>query len=126
MKIGDIGEAITLVTPDKLAKMWGSGALDVFATPSMIGYMEKACVMAIEHGLEQGFSTVGSAVNVWHLAPSVIGKAIHTRGELVEIDGRRLTFKVTAWDESGLIGEGTHERFVVNNERFLAKAKARK
>ncbi|MDR0643934.1 MAG: thioesterase family protein [Treponema sp.] len=126
MKIGDVGEAVTFVTPDKLAKVWGSGALEVFATPSMIGYMEKACVMAIEQGLESGFSTVGSAVNVKHLAPSVIGKTIHTRGELIEIDGRRMVFKVSAWDESGLIGEGTHERFIVNNEKFLAKANERK
>jgi predicted thioesterase len=126
MKIGDIGEAVTLVTPDKLAKVWGSGALEVFATPSMIGYMEKACVAAIEKGLEPGFSTVGSAVNVKHIAPSTIGKTIHTQGELVEIDGRKLAFKVKAWDEAGLIGEGSHERFIINNEDFLVKANMRK
>jgi predicted thioesterase len=126
MKIGDIGKAVTFVTPEKLARMWGSGALDVFSTPSMIGYMEKACVMAIRSELEPGFSTVGSTVNVRHLAPSTLGKTIHTQGELIEIDGRRLVFKVSAWDESGLIGEGTHERFIINNERFLAKANRQK
>ncbi|MDR0411209.1 MAG: thioesterase family protein [Treponema sp.] len=126
MKIGDIGEVVTVVTPDKLAKVWGSGALEVFATPSMIGYMEKACVIAIEQGLEPGFSTVGAAVNIRHLAPSTLNKSIHARGELIEIDGRRLVFKVSAWDESGLIGEGIHERFIINNEKFLAKANGRK
>ncbi len=99
----------------------GSGGLDVFATPSMVALMENAAMNAVAPCLPDGSTTVGSEINVTHTKPTSIGATVSATAELLSVDGRKLLFKVAAHDGVGLIGEGTHVRFVVDVERFLSK-----
>ena len=99
----------------------GSGGLDVFATPSMVALMENAAMNAVAPCLPDGSTTVGSEINVTHTKPTGIGATVSATAELLSVDGRKLLFKVAAYDGMGLIGEGTHVRFVVDVERFLSK-----
>jgi predicted thioesterase len=113
------------VNAENTAASWGSGGLEVYATPAMAALMEGACVALADPSLPEGFSTVGTALNITHTAATPRGMEVRARGELLELDGRRLLFRVTALDGAGTIGEGTHERFVVENEKFLKKAEAK-
>ena len=113
------------VTKDKCAGALGSGELDVFATPAMIALIEETAWKSVVPYLQPGEGTVGTALNVRHLAATPIGGKVRCETVLTEIDRRRLVFSAQVWDEAGKIGEGTHERFIVDNERFLAKADAR-
>ena len=99
-----------------------SGTLKVFATPSMIALMEKTAWQSVAPHLEEGSGTVGTQLNVSHLSATPLGMTVRCESELTEVDGRKLVFKVAAYDNAGLIGEGTHERFIVKNEKFQAKA----
>lgn len=119
------GELHEAVTAGNTAESWGSGGLPVYATPSMIALMEAASVAAADPSLPAGFSTVGTEVNVKHLAATPPGMTVRAAGELLEINGRRLLFRVEAWDEAGKIGEGAHERFIVENEKFLKKTQGK-
>ena len=110
------------VTEDKLAKNVGSGLVRVYATPQMIALIEKTSVLSVEPYLEDRQSTVGTLVNVTHCAATPAGMKVHAETELVEVDRRKLTFKVSAYDERGLIGEGVHERFIIDIAKFQAKA----
>lgn len=100
----------------------GSGTLPVFATPFMCALMEKAAWMAIAPALDEGDSSVGTKLSISHLSASPVGLKVWAESEVTAVDGKRIEFKVTAGDEKGLIGEGTHERFIITNDRFLAKA----
>lgn len=111
-----------VVTKGLTAKIMGSGELDVYATPAMIALMEQTAYQSVSGALEEGAGTVGTLMNVKHVAASPIGMKITCQTELVEVDGRKLTFHVEAYDEKGLIGEGTHERFIIMNEKFQQKA----
>ncbi len=122
LEIGMKGRAETVVSIDNTAKAFTSGTLDVFATPAMISLMEETCWKMIQPELEEGLGSVGTKVNISHTAPSSIGKTVTCEATLIEIDGRRLTFEVVCSDESGLVGMGTHERFIINNDKFMAKA----
>jgi predicted thioesterase len=113
------------VTEENVAAAWGSGNLPVFATPAMIALMESAAAAAVQDKLPPGCSTVGTELKVRHLSPTPVGLEVRAVAELVEQDRRRLSFKVEAWDPAGKIGEGTHERFIVENDRFLKKARER-
>ena len=123
MNIGDKGTVTVKVTKENCASAIGSGALDVFATPSMIALMENAACEAIKASLQPGESSVGTKVNISHLKASALEDTITATATLTEIDGRRLVFEVVANDSKGIIGEGTHERFVINIEKFLSKLK---
>jgi predicted thioesterase len=123
MKIGDKGTVTVKVTKENCASAIGSGALDVFATPSMIALMENAACEAIKASLQPGESSVGTKVNISHLKASALEDTITATATLTEIDGRRLVFEVVANDSKGIIGEGTHERFIINVEKFLSKLK---
>lgn len=123
---GMTGEKNEMVTPENTAIRYGSGAVAVYATPAMIGLMEGAAVNAICSHLPSGSSTVGVALSVQHTAATPIGLAVRATAELVEIDRRRLVFSVNAFDEKEQIGSGTHERFIIDIEKFLAKADAKK
>jgi predicted thioesterase len=123
LKPGLRAEKTETVTSENTAEAWGSGGLPVYATPAMIALMEGAAVAAVQDWLPQGFSTVGTELNVKHLSASPLGIEIRAAGELIEIDGRRLCFKVEAHDQAGKIGEGFHERFIIENERFLKKTR---
>ena len=126
IEVGMKGSAETVVTLDNTAKAFTSGALEVFATPAMISLMEETCWKMVQPELEEGLGTVGTKVNVSHMAPSAIGMTILCEATIIEIDGRKITFEVICSDENGMIGMGTHERFIINNEKFMAKATGHK
>ena len=121
LEVGIRGQKETIVTKQNTAAGIGSGSLEVFSTPMMILLMEESCFMSVNDILEEGFTTVGTCVNVKHLSATPLGMKAVIKSELIKVDGRALTFKVEAYDEKGLIGEGIHERFIVNNEKFQAK-----
>ena len=125
ISVGAVGTASTVVTPENTAAAVGSGALPVFATPYMIALMENAACNAIADGLEEGQSSVGTKLDVSHDAATPVGMHVTAKAELVEVDRRRLVFRVTE-DDAGPIGQGTHERFLIMADKFLAKAEAKK
>lgn len=120
--VGLKGRAEALVTEENTAQSVGSGTLPVFATPWMCALMEKAAWTAIAPALNDGESTVGTKLSIAHASATPIGLRVWTESEVTLVDGKRIEFKVSAFDEKGLIGEGTHERFIITDERFLAKA----
>ncbi len=119
MDIGIKGKSSIKCDKSNCAITMGSGALEVFATPSMVALMEKAAWESVQPYLEEGLGTVGTLMNVKHLAATPIGDEVTAETELVLVDGRRLVFSVKASDSVAVIGEGTHERFIISNERFM-------
>ena len=112
----------TLVVEHKdTAAVYGSGALEVFATPAMIAMMEKTCLESVSCKIGEGNTTVGIAVNIKHLKASPVGAVIRCDAKLIEVDRKRLVFEVKCFESDTLIGEGIHERFVVDSEKFMAK-----
>ena len=111
------------VTPDMTAKAVGSGGLEVFGTPYMMGLMECAAMWCVQNELPEGKGTVGVEIASSHLAPTPVGMKVSASAEVTGIsaNGKMISFKVTASDEEGLIGEGTHTRAVIDNARFLQK-----
>lgn len=128
MEIGIKGKQTFTVTEDKLASKVGSGLVAVFATPMMIAAIENTAAASVAPYLEEGKTTVGTLVNVTHVAATPLGMTVRIETELTDIaaNGKILTFRVAAYDEAGLIGEGTHQRAVVDRTRFEAKAAAKK
>lgn len=124
LNIGVRGQAQTTVTSLNTAKAVGSGLLEVFSTPAMVSLMEQAAVNALN--LPAGQSSVGTSLNITHTAATPLGAAVSATAELIEIDRRRLVFRVEVCDEAGKVGEGKHERFIIDVEPFLAKAQNRK
>ena len=110
------------VTPEMTAAAMGSGALEVLATPSMIALMEGTAQEAVQNLLEDGQGTVGTRIDVRHLAATPVGMEVTCTAEVTEVDRRRIVFTVRAKDEKEVIGEGIHERFVIENEKFLRSA----
>ncbi len=126
LETGIKGTKTVTVNEANTAKTMGSGTLDVFATPALIALMEETCWRSVADQLEDGCGTVGTLLEIRHTAPTPIGMDVTCESELVEVDGRRLVFTVQAHDAKGLVGEGRHERFVIQNEKFQAKANAKK
>ena len=126
VEIGMKGRAETVVTRDNTAQAAGSGLVPVFATPWMIALMENAAVNAVQAGLAPDEGTVGIRLDVTHDAATPIGMRVWAEAEVTAAEGRKLTFAVSAWDEAEKIGGGTHERFIIKPERFLAKAQGKK
>ena len=124
--VGLKGRAETLVTQSNTATAACSGALPVFGTPFMCALMEEAAWTSIAPRLEPGQSTVGTKLDISHDSATPVGMKVWAESEVTEIDGRRIELKVTAYDEWGLIGQGTHQRFIVQDEKFLARAAAKK
>ena len=123
--IGIKGSGEAVVTEELTARAMGSGELPVYATPAMAALIEETAWRSAALALEQGQSTVGTRLEISHLAATPLGRRVRCETVLTEIDRRRLVFSVVVFDEAGKIGEGTHERFIVDSERFLAKADAR-
>ena len=119
---GITGEKSVAVKIENTALAMGSGTLRVFATPAMIALIEGCCAESVEDMLPQGITTVGTKVEVEHLAASPIGASILCKSKLTAYDGRRLDFEVEVFDNAGLIGKGTHTRFTVEAQRFIDKA----
>lgn len=115
---GLIGESQTVVTEANTAKHLGSGNVKVFATPEMVRLMEQAGVAAVDHLLPEEQRTVGMALDVKHLAATPPGMTVTARAELIAVEGRRLTFRVEAFDEVEKVGEGTHQRYVIDVVSF--------
>ena len=123
--VGIKGHFEQTVTPDLTAARIGSGLVEVFATPMMIALIEQTCLESVRPYLDEGQGTVGTLVNVTHSAATPVGMRVWCDSELVEVDRRRLVFSVKAYDECGLIGEGTHERFVIDTAKFMEKLKSK-
>ncbi len=126
LQLGRTAERSIVVGEEHTAVRWGSGGVRVLSTPHMIALMEGAAVDAVEPSLPPGQQSVGTAVQIEHLAPTPVGGHVTARATLVTIDGRRLLFDVTAEDGAGPIGRGTHERVIVDVDRFMARAIARR
>ena len=121
MEIGIKNRVECTVSQELSAKTMGSGSLDVFATPAMVALMEKCAAESVEALVGEGNSTVGTKIDVDHLAATPLGMKVYCESELIAEDGRSLTFKIDAFDEVGLIGKATHNRFVIAKERFVEK-----
>ena len=121
LEIGLTYTSHTTVSAANTAATLGSGDMDVFATPAMVALMENAAMRCVAPHLPEGSTTVGSHMDTTHVKPSPLGAAVEATAELTEVDGRKLTFHVSAHEGGKLIGEGTHVRYIVDRERFLAK-----
>lgn len=121
LKEGLTGEASVIVMHINTAKAAGSGSLDVFATPCMIALMEKAACNVLAPYLDSASTSVGIKMATSHIAATKIGEEVIARAILTKVDGRRLVFDVEAKDGAKIIGKGTHERFIVNIEKFMSK-----
>ena len=120
--VGMKGEVATLVEREDTAAEVGSGSLLVYATPCMVALMEGAACEAIAPALAEGQTSVGTELNIKHVSATPVGLEVRAEAEVTAVEGRVITFEVKAFDESGLIGEGTHKRVVVSTQRFLDKA----
>lgn len=116
----------TIVCDANSAVAMGSGTLKVFATPAMVALMEETAWKSVASHLEEGSGTVGTALNIQHTAATPLGMKVTCESELIAVDGRKLTFHVVAKDEAGVIGEGEHQRFIVIDDKFQAKADSKK
>lgn len=114
-------ESVASVTAGNTALGLGSGDMPVFATPAMVALMENAAMNAVAGRLPEGTTTVGVEMKVSHVKASPVGARITASAELVEVDGRRMVFAVKAWDQDGVIGEGSHTRFAVDRGRFMGR-----
>jgi len=121
IKAGLNGEAEMMVGTSDTAPRIGSGRIAVLATPKMISLMEEAALAAVEHLLPEGKQSLGTRVDITHIAATPVGMMVRAEAELVEVDGRKLLFTVRVHDEMDLIGEGRHERVVVTGASFQSR-----
>ena len=121
LQTGIKGEVKEIVSENNSAAAMKSGELNVYATPSMIALMEQAAYKSVAGELEEGMGTVGTLMNVSHISATPLGMEVTAKTELIDIDRKRLVFHVEAFDERGKIGEGTHERFIIDNRKFQEK-----
>lgn len=119
--VGMKGEVSTLVEKEDTAQEVGSGSLMVYATPCMAALMEGAACAAIEEALPQGQTSVGTALNLEHISATPVGLEVRAQAEVTAVEGEKLRFSITAFDEAGEIGHATHTRVLVNSEKFLEK-----
>ena len=122
LETGIRGKQSVAVTPENTAKTMGSGTLNVFATPALVALAEKTCWMSVADALDEGCGSVGTRLELEHTAPTPVGMTVTCESELTAVEGRKLVFKVSLYDEKGPVGGGVHERFVVNDAKFAAKA----
>jgi predicted thioesterase len=125
LEIGLRGSASMRVTPEKTAEAWGSGDVPVFGTPSLVALLETAAVNAVAKHLGPGETTVGTWLDVSHLAATPVGLEVRAEAELIAIEGRKLTFTAVAQDSREKIGECRHHRVIVARDRFLAKIQSK-
>ncbi len=121
LEIGLKNKRSYVVREADTAQAHGSGTLPVFATPAMVALMERTAMESVQPYLAEGEGTVGTRIEVKHVAATAVGGEVTCESELSEIDRRRLVFALHVYDARGTVGEGTHERFIINNERFMAK-----
>ncbi len=126
VKIGALKKITQTVTRERLASAVGSGAADVFATPMMIALMENAAYECLNDYLDNGETSVGTAISTSHISATPLGMEVYATAEVTACDGRKVDFKIEAYDSCGKIGEGIHSRFVVDSEKFLNKVNSKK
>jgi predicted thioesterase len=119
------GTAIIKADSTNSAKAMGSGSLDVFATPAMVALMEKSAVNCLEGHLDEGMTSVGTFINTEHISATPLNMEVTAEAEITDINGREIIFTVTALDSAGIIGKGTHKRFIVNSEKFMSKTNSK-
>lgn len=119
LTIGIEGKIEQFVTKDDTAAKYGSGLVEVFATPAMLALMEKTCLTSVLDYLNDGFNTVGTEVNIKHIKATPIGKKVYCKSVLNLIENKKLVFSVEAFDEEGKIGEGTHTRYIIDTKKFM-------
>jgi predicted thioesterase len=124
--IGTKGEKRVPVTAENAISFLGAAGPRVLATPNMIGLMERTCRDTVLPQLAPGFDTVGTHVNVFHLAAAPMGATVHVTAEIAAVADRRVEFRVEAWDEKEKIGEGTHQRAIINVAKFAARMAAKR
>ena len=118
---GLVSERTYIVTDKHTADVYGSGLLPVLSTPHLIGWMEDTSQKAVMPFMKPGESTVGSSIEMTHKAATPVGMRVRVRSEVVDFDGRRVRFQVFAWDEVDEIGECIHERYIINDVRFMER-----
>lgn len=123
---GAVGEAAVAVTADNTAERFGNKGAAVFATPLLVALMEQAAIAAIKPYLDAGQGSVGTRVEISHLAATPVGMTVRARAELTEIAGKKLTFAVEAYDDREKVGEGRHERYIIDNAKFMARVADKK
>ncbi|MBI5538861.1 MAG: thioesterase family protein [Bacteroidia bacterium] len=121
LTIGIEGKIEQFVTKDDTAAKYGSGLVEVFATPAMLALMEKTCLNSVLDYLNDGFNTVGTEVNIKHIKATPVGKKVYCKSVLNIIENKKLVFSVEAFDEEGKIGEGTHTRYIIDTKKFMEK-----
>ncbi len=119
--IGMKGEVSTLVEKEDTAAEVGSGSLLVYATPCMVALMEGAACEAIGAAMDDSHTSVGTELNIRHISATPVGLEVRAEAEVIAVEGKVITFQLTAYDETGIIGEGTHKRCIVTSQRFLEK-----
>ncbi|MFZ7121643.1 MAG: thioesterase family protein [Eubacteriaceae bacterium] len=124
--IGKKNRIEKIVLDSETALAFGSGSIKVFSTPNMVGLMEKTALILVESLIPKEYSTVGTSLDVKHIAATPVGMKVYSEAELVEVDRKRLVFKIQAWDENEKIGEGMHERFIVKSVDFMNKTLSKK
>jgi len=125
LSVGMEGREEITVTDKDTAEAFGSGGVKVYATPLMIGLMEGAALKAVDPHLPEGFASVGTHLDVKHLAATPVGMKAYAVAELIKIEGKKLSFKVEAFDEQEKIGEGTHERYIIQMDKFLDRVNSK-
>lgn len=126
LKVGITGEASVEVVPENTADRMGNKGALVFATPMLVGLMEQAAIAAIRPCLAAGEGSVGTKVEVAHLAATPVGMTVRATAKLVEVAGKKLTFEVEAHDDREKVGEGRHERYIIDSAKFFAKVATKK
>lgn len=121
IEVGMKAEVLSLVEREDTAQEVGSGSLLVYATPCMVALMEGAACEAIAEGLDENETTVGIKLNIKHLSATPVGLEVRAEAEVTAVEGKVISFQLKAYDEAGLIGEGTHKRCLVNAQKFLER-----
>lgn len=119
--LGVKGKEELVVTFEETAAKYGSGLVEVYATPAMVALMEKTCLNSVLPYLPEGFGTVGIKVDISHSKATPVGMKVTCESTLIEVDRRRLVFELQAFDEKGEIGRGRHERFIIDTRKFMEK-----
>ena len=123
--VGLTAEVSTMVEPEDTALVVGSGSLRVYATPCMVALMEGAACEALEGVIREDKTSVGTELNIKHLAATPVGMEVRAEATVTSVEGNTISFQLTCWDEAGKIGEGTHKRVIVSTQKFLDKTYAK-
>jgi len=119
--IGLRGKSELVVTPEQTAIRYGSGLVEVFATPSMVALMESTALGSLTDNLPEQLTSVGTSVNIRHLKASPVGRMLNCESRVIEVHGRKIVFEVSVWDGEILVGHGSHVRYVVNKQEFMSQ-----